>query len=149
MQDYLYPFFNSDLLNDFDPLLRRALGVLARFDQEFKVLHMITLPDQEQELAVEEDEEERFALHVIEGAMKGVPETEAFVKADMTVDCIWNRQVPEDERRKGSDIPERHPVPIKVSLITLLLQEERWPSRRLVPQTQQSTAARPVSSLDH
>ena len=124
MQDYLYPFFNSDLLNDFDPLLRRALGLLTRFDHEFKVLHLVMLPDQEHELAVEEDEEERFALQVIQDAMRGVPETADLVRADLMMQCTWNRWVPEGERAEYPDLPERHPVHIKVSLITLLLRDE-------------------------
>lgn len=124
LQPFIYPLFQSELLNEVDPLLRRALGVVARHEHEFKVHHLVTVPDLKFELEVPEDDVESFALNIALDALRGDQKAASVIRADLSIECSWQRTVPEIDRETQPGLPDRHPVPVKVLLLILLLRDE-------------------------
>lgn len=135
MQPFITALFESELLAEVNPLFRRALGVLAKTEGGYKVHSTISINGGQVKL--EEDEEERFALQLVSDAIDGDLHAARLVKEDWSIEAIWHRSIPEEERDENPDLPETHDVPLKVSLITLLLRDEIHALPELVDMTVQ------------
>jgi hypothetical protein len=122
MQPFITALFESELLAEVNPLFRRALGVLAKIEGGYKVHSTISINGGQVKL--EEDEEERFALQLVSDAIDGDPHAARLVREDWSVEGVWHRSIPEEECDEHPDLPETHDVPLKISLIRLLLRDE-------------------------
>jgi hypothetical protein len=122
LQPFIVALFESDLIDDVDPLFRRALGVLARIEGGYKC-HSI-YPVQGVAIEVDEEEKERLALQIVSDAIEGDPQANHVIKGDWSVEAVWNRPVPEEVKNEDPELPETHDVPLKISLPRLLLRDE-------------------------
>lgn len=122
MQPLITALFESELFAEVNPLFRRILGVLAKIEGGYKVYSTISI--NEGQVKLEEDEKERFALLLVSDAIDGDPRATRLVREDWSVEGVWHRSIPEEERDENPDLPETHDVPIKISLIRLLLRDE-------------------------
>jgi hypothetical protein len=118
MQPFITALFESGLFAEVNPLFRRALGVLAKIEGGYKVHSTISINGGQ--VRLEEDEKERFALQLVSDAIDGDPRAAGLVREDWSVEGVWHRSIPEEERDENPDLPETHDVPLKISLIRLL-----------------------------
>ena len=133
MQPFITALFESGLLAEVNPLFRRALGVLAKIEGGYKVHSTISINGGQVKL--EEDEKERFALQLVSDAIDGDPHAARLVREDWSVEGVWHRSIPEEERDENPDLSETYDVPLKISLIRLLLRDEIHAQPELVDLT--------------
>lgn len=126
LHPFLSPFLHTNLLNEFNPLLRRTIGALGQYESELKVSEVYSLNEDKGNISiiVEEEEVELFALKVIKHAFHGDPNYQRAIRNDLTLYCIWHRPVPEENESLIKQGYEKHDVTIDISLIRLLLRDE-------------------------
>lgn len=122
MGGYLNVLLGEDLGELVDPFLRRATGVLARIEGEHKAQSVVVIDDTE--IEIREDEEEQFALRRFVQALNGDEQSVGLIRGDLTVEGEWVRDIPDNLRSESPDFPDSYRLPIKISLLRLLLREE-------------------------
>lgn len=117
------PLLHQDLIDKFNPLLRRCLGHISSFPHEFKLDEVYWFDDgiKKAKDQIPEDELELFVIGIFEDILNGSPEYGKFLTGDLRVFCTWNRLKPKAFRAPNDNT---YGVPINISMIRLILRDE-------------------------
>lgn len=118
----LLPLVNTTSLSSIlDPLLRRAVGTLARFNRDGRItkLYYATADRDGTPLKVSEEDNEQAAVEALARAVSGDPKCAQFIKATDLV-FRYTRPAPEEWTDTGFPTDERFPIDVRCSLFTLL-----------------------------
>lgn len=119
----LRPLLHKNIIEKFNPLLRRCLGHISLFDHEFKLDQVYEFNEGTKKAQdnISEDELEGFAIEVLEDILNGREEYNEFLTGDLRVFCNWNRLKPKDFQHKDD---KTYALSINISLLRLLLRDE-------------------------
>ncbi|MAO65656.1 MAG: hypothetical protein CL666_11720 [Balneola sp.] len=123
IQALIQPLICNQLLESFNPLLRRSLGHISSYPHEFKISHTYFFDFEENTIEDEipEDDLEQNALQILGEILQGNTKLGEYLTSDLRINYRWKRLKPEQIREHPEDF---YWTTVDISMIRLILRDE-------------------------